>query len=81
MGALLDDMAVLHDEDDVRVPNRGETVCNDEACPPLHELVKRILHEQLCTGIDAGGRFIEDQHRRVAEHDTGDTEKLLLALR
>ena len=47
---------------------------------PLHQLVKRLLNLQFGTGIDAGGRLVEDQHRRQAEHDTGDTKKLFLPL-
>ena len=53
---------------------------NDETRSALHQLVKRLLNLQFGTGIDAGGRLVEDQHRRQAEHDTGDTKKLFLPL-
>ncbi len=80
MASLLDDLSIFHDEDQRSVADRGQTVCNDETRPALHELVKRLLYQQLRARVDAGGRLVEDEHRRQAEHDTGDTEKLFLPL-
>ena len=73
-------LSVFHDEDQRSVADRGQTVGNDETRSALHQLVKRLLNLQFGTGIDAGGRLVEDQHRRQAEHDTGDTKKLFLPL-
>ena len=39
MAAALDDVAVLHDEDDVRVFDRGQAVRDHEGRPPLHQFV------------------------------------------
>ena len=76
MASLLDNLSVFHDEDQRSVADRGQTVGNDKTRSALHQLVKRLLNLQFGTGIDAGGRLVEDQHRRQAEHDTGDTKKL-----
>ena len=73
--------AVFHHQDpDRRIADRGETVGYDEAGASLHELIKRFLNLQFGTGVDAGGCLIKNQHRRQAEHDAGDAEKLLLSL-
>ena len=80
VGALLDDLAVFHDQNPVRIADRGETMGYDEACASLHELIEGFLTLQLGTGIDAGGCLVENQHGRQAEHDAGDAEKLFLAL-
>ena len=80
MASLLDNLSVFHDEDQRSVADRGQTVGNDKTRSALHQLVKRLLNLQFGTGIDAGGRLVEDQHRRQAEHDTGDTKKLFLHL-
>ena len=41
---------------------------------------KCIRTGDICTGIDAGCCLIQDQHRRQAEHDSGDTQQLFLSL-
>ena len=42
--ALLDDMTILHDQNDVRAADGGKTVCNDKARPAFHQLCKCILN-------------------------------------
>lgn len=42
VGALLDDLAVFHDQNPVRIADRGETMGYDEACASLHELIRRL---------------------------------------
>ena len=53
---------------------------DDKARPPFHQFVKRVLNLNLRTCIDAGCRFVQDQHRRQAKHHAGDAEQLLLSL-
>ena len=81
MGALLDDVAVAHDEDDICVADGRETVGDDEARAALHQGIECLLNPDLGTGIDRGGRLVENEHRRKREHDARDTEQLLLSLR
>ena len=80
VSTLFDDPAVFHDEDPVCIADGRKTMGNDETGTALHELVKGFLDLQLGTGIDAGGRLIQDQHGWHAEHNTRDTEQLFLTL-
>ena len=41
MRALLDNGAVVHDENQIRIANRGQPVGDDEAGAALHQLVHR----------------------------------------
>ena len=76
----LDDVTVLHHDDDVGAAYRRETVRHNEARAPLHHLSERALYLHLGSGIDGGGRFVENQHRRQAEHDARYAKKLPLSL-
>ena len=38
------------------------------------------LNDRLGTGVDGGGRLIEDHDRRIGHRSTGDGEQLTLAL-
>ena len=81
VGALLDDLAVFHDQNPVdalrMVERRWATI---KLVRPSIELIKGFLNLQLGTGIDAGGGLVQNQHGRQAEHDTGDAEQLFLSL-
>ena len=78
--ALLHDMAVLHHEDDVGLPDGGKAVCHDEAGAALHHPGKGCLDTHLGAGVDGGGGLVQNQHRGQTEHHAGDAEQLLLAL-
>ena len=79
MGALLDDRAVLHHQDQVGVADRGQPVGDDEAGPVRAQRGHRLLHQHLGAGVDRAGRLVEDQQRRVGEERPGDGDQLLLA--
>ena len=72
MRPLFNDLSVSHDEDAIRLPDGGEPVRNDEACAPFHQVVHRLLNEQLCTGIDGAGGLVKDQHFRIGEDGARD---------
>ena len=78
VGALLDDVAFLHHEDQVRVADGRKTVRDDERSAVRHQVIHGPLYQHFGTGIDGAGRLIEDQHRVVLDHRTGDGEQLLL---
>ena len=80
VAALLDDVSVLHDEDNVALLDRRKSVSNDKARPALHHLGKRLLDTDLGQGIYRRGRLVENQHARVCQHSARDTEQLLLSL-
>ena len=80
MGALLDHIAVPHDQDRIRVPDGGQAVGDDEGGAAFHHGGKGLLDPLFCADVDGGGRFVKDQHRGQAEHYAGDAQQLLLTL-
>ena len=78
MRAAFDDVAVLHDEDEVGVFDRRQTVGDNEAGAVFRQLIHGALDEQLRARVDRAGRLVEDEHGRVLEHGAGDGQQLLL---
>lgn len=65
MAAHFDNGAFVHDEDDLGFADGGEAVGYDEAGAVLHEAVHGFLDQVLGTGIDVGGRLVEDHDRWI----------------
>ena len=63
MVALLDDVTVLDDENDVGVLNGRKAMGNDKAGATLHEALHGRLDLYLGARVDVGGRLVEDEHR------------------
>src|SRR5205809_7612972 len=61
VGSLFDDAAVVHNKDQICIPDRGESVGNDKACSSLHQLGHGSLDLHLGSSIDTAGRFVENQ--------------------
>jgi len=80
MRSLFDDTSVFHDKNLICISNRRKTMRYDKACTSLHKTVKSFLNHQFSSGIDTGSGFIQYQHWRQTEHDTGDTKKLFFTL-
>ena len=80
VAAALDDAAVLKDDDDIGVLDRGEPVGDDEDRPPAHQRVHTLLDNGLGTGVDGGGGLIEDHDRGIGHSGPGDAQQLPLAL-
>ena len=80
MVALLDDVAVLHHQNDVRLADGREAMGDNKARAALHQAVEGLLNFDLRARVDGGCRLVEDEHRRKAEHDARDTQQLLLPL-
>ncbi len=80
MFSLLNDASVIHDQDHIRFPDGGQSVGNNETGPIVHHIGKGRLNFHFRPCIDAACRFIENQHGRKAEQDSGDTEQLFLSL-
>ena len=81
MAALLDDAALVHDDDAVRVADGREPVCDDKAGPALAQPRHRELNLHLGAGVDAAGRLVQDQHGSVGQEGTGNRQQLLLPRR
>ena len=66
MIALLDDMTILHDQNHIGLPDRGQTMGNDKAGTSLHHLLQRppgsvisvrvSMEEVASSRISIGGR-------------------------
>ena len=80
VAALLHNVAVLHHKDHVRLADGGKAVRHNKAGTALHHAGKSFLDTHLSAGIDGGCCFVQDQHRRQAEHHAGNAQQLLLAL-
>ena len=78
--ALLDDIAVAHDEDAVGIADGAQAVRDDKARAAAHEVVHRLLNELLGAGVDRAGRLVEDEDGSVGEHGARDGQQLLLPL-
>ena len=50
--ALLDDVAIAHDEDQIGIADGGEPVGDDKAGASAHQFVHAVLNELLGAGID-----------------------------
>lgn len=72
MGALLDDVTVVEDDDLVGITDGTQTVGDDEGGAPLHEGVHATLHHLLGTGVDTGGRLVENEDGGIADGGTGN---------
>ena len=80
MIALLYDVSVFHDQNQIRILDGGKPVGNDEAGPSLHQIIHGLLNLDLCSGIHRGGGLIQDHDGAVAQNGSGYGQELLLAL-
>src|SRR5205085_5646025 len=79
--ALLDDPAVLEDDDQVGVPDRREPVGDDERRPSREEQAEGALDLALGADVDRRGRLVEDEDARVGEEGARERDELALAER
>ena len=78
--ALLHNMSVPHDKNNIRFLDRGQPVGHDKRGSSLHHGIKGFLDPNLSSGVDGRSGLIQNQHRRQTQHDPGDTQQLLLTL-
>ena len=78
VASLLDDVAVVEDEDVIRILDGGQAVGDDEAGPVRHEVGHGFLDDALGTGVHGAGGLVQNQDRRAGEDRPGDGQKLLL---
>ena len=79
--ALFDQFGVLHHEDDVRVADRPQVMCDDDGRPPFHQGVKGADHGLLGDGVQSRSRLVENQDRRIADDRPGNGDALALTAR
>ena len=80
MGSLLYDGALVHDHDEICVPDGGQAVGDDQAGAAFHESVHGFLNGLLGAGIDVGCGFVQDQDVRIGQEGPADGDELTLAL-
>ena len=80
MIALLDDVSVLHNEDQICILDRGKSVCDNETGSSLHQIIHRFLDLHFCSCIDGGCCFVKDQDLVVRKDRPRDRKKLFLSL-
>ena len=76
--ALLHDAASVHDEDSVGVSDGRQTV-RDTYRADVPERVNSLLHESLALVVQRAGRFVKQQHLRLAQKGACDGDALLLS--
>lgn len=78
VGAALHDLALVEDEDEVRVLDGGEAMRNGDYGASSGEPVDGRLNVALGLHVHGGGCLVEDNDRRVAKDCTGDCDALFL---
>ena len=79
MAAVLDDVALLHDQNEVGVADGGQTVGDDEAGAVFRQPVHGPLGDEFCPGVHGGGGLVQNEHGTVLDHGPGNGEQLLLS--
>ncbi|MNJ61130.1 hypothetical protein D3C77_569030 [compost metagenome] len=72
---------MIHHQNQIRILNRRQTVGNNKACSPLHELIHCFLDINFRPRIHAARCFIQNKNSRIGENSPGNRQQLLLALR
>ena len=76
--ALNDPPAVEH-QDLIRPNDRGKPVRDHDAGAAEHQILQRLLNQPLGRRVDARGRFIQNQDRRILQQRPRNREPLFLA--
>src|SRR6185295_18212121 len=76
-----DDAAAVEDEDTLQRPHRRQAVRDDDGGAAVHQALGRFLDQRLRFRIEAGGRLVQDQYRRVGQEGAGEGDALALAAR
>ncbi|MEO3890509.1 hypothetical protein [Nonomuraea sp. B5E05] len=68
----------MHDEDQVRIADRGQAVGDDEACPPPEEGLQGVVHPHLRDRVQVGCRLVEDDDAGICEQPPGERDGLAI---
>ena len=79
MRPLLDDLAVVNDEDEVCIAHGRETVRDDYRGAAMDYRVDGRLYLLLRYRVDRGCRLVENEDARIREDRAGEGQKLLFA--
>ena len=79
MGALLAELAFVHDEDGVCGLDGAEAVGDEDTGAASDHAGEGLANAELGVGIDGAGGFIEDEDAGVVGEGAGEADELLLA--
>ena len=79
MGAAVDDLAVIHDEDHVRVHDGGNALGDDDLRGLGDVGLEARTNQRVGLRVDGAGGVVEDEDLRLLEKGAGDAQSLLLA--
>ncbi len=79
MRAALDDPAPVQYHRAGRVTHGEQVVRDHDGGPPGHQPAQRFHDPAARLGVQAGGRFVQQQHRCVPDHRAGDRQALGLS--
>ena len=77
-GARLGQAAVVHDQDLVDPPDRGEPVGDHQRRAPAHQREEAGHHLGLALHVERARRLVHEQDRRVLQERAGQVDPLLL---
>src|SRR6266566_7995207 len=75
------DRAPIEDHNAVGAADRRQPVRNHHDRPSHYQVAQGPLDEQLGLRVEFGGRFVQDEQRRILEQGPGDGDALALAAR
>ena len=81
MRTAFHDVAMVHDQNHVRIADGGQTVRDHERRTVHGQRVHGLLNQLFRTRIDRRGGLVENQNRRILNHGSRNGEQLLLTLR
>lgn len=81
MIAVLEDLALAEDENDVSVLDGGEAVGDDHHGAAVGSALEGSLDETLALRVKAASGLVEEQDARVAHECAGDSYALFLSTR
>src|SRR4051794_39950280 len=81
MGPTFDDASVFDDEDLVGTTDGRETVRDHEGGASPHEVRETFLDERFGLGVEARGRFVENENAGVGKDRAGYRDALALSAR
>ena len=70
--ARLDDSSLVHDDDQIGVADGAEAMGDYQRGPIAHKRLKRLNQAGLGRGIEAGGRLVKYEHRRILQQGARD---------
>ena len=79
MCAGRNNLALIHQQNYIRIHNGRQPVGNNKAGSPLHQSAKSILNRHFANTVQRAGGFIQQQNIRVAQNRARNGNTLTLA--